>query len=145
MQITINLLVTTIFCFATLTSAESTLKHGEDLYKINCSACHGVNGGMDMEKRIAPPIIAVRMHYLHSYSDEMSFVDAIVSWVEQPNQDNTLMAGAVRRFGLMPKIAISKSDIEAIAEYVYRGKVGKPKGFDQHYKEMHGKKGKGKG
>ena len=44
-------------------------KEGAGLYKTHCSACHGNTGGMDMNKRLAPPIIAVRMLYIVHYPD----------------------------------------------------------------------------
>ncbi len=133
-----------LMVFSSFILAQEPNNQGENLYQTHCSACHGVNGGMDMSKRIAPPIIAVRMHYLKVYSDEMSFVNAITSWVEQPAQENSLMPGAIGRFGMMPKIEVSQADIENIAQYIYQGNVEKPQGFDKHYQEMHGKKGKGK-
>ena len=56
---------------------------GKQLYKSHCSSCHGNTGGMDMHRRVAPPIFAVRMHYIGSYPDKASFVAAVSSWVEQ--------------------------------------------------------------
>ncbi len=144
MKITLKLLIALVASLSSPIFANEPISQGESLYKANCAACHGVTGGMDMSKRIAPPIIAVRMHYLQSYSDELSFVDAVSSWVANPQEENTQMPGAVRRFGLMPKMDIPMADLEKIALYVYQGNVDKPEGFDKHYEEMHGKKGKGK-
>ena len=75
-----------------VTASEEVSKHnGQELFKTHCSSCHGAQGGMDMSKRVAPPIAAVRLHYIGSYPDEMSFVDAVANWVEKPDQNNTFI------------------------------------------------------
>jgi len=113
---------------------------GQQLYKANCASCHGTTGGMDMSKRKAPPIIGVRMHYIGTYSDKDSFVMAIADWVENRNVDTSMMRGAIRRFGVMPAVKVSREQSEKIAAYIYEGDLEKPKGFQQHYEERHGKK-----
>lgn len=115
-------------------------KQAKQLYKANCASCHGVAGGMDMNKRVAPPIIGVRMHYISTYADKDSFVMAVADWVESPDASNSLMRGAVRKFKIMPKISISRKDVEKIAAYMYDGNIEKPEGFQKHYEMRHGKK-----
>jgi hypothetical protein len=113
-------------------------KAGAELYKQNCSVCHGSTGGMDMQKRIAPPIAAVRMHYISTYSDKDSFVQAVSGWVEKQDESKSMMRGAIRRFKIMPPISIAKTDAEKIAAYIYDGDIDKPEGFEDHVKEEHG-------
>ncbi len=121
-------------------------KTGAELYKQNCAVCHGSTGGMDMQKRVAPPIAAVRMHYISTYADKDSFVQAVSEWVEQQDESKSLMPGAIRRFNIMPPISIAKADAEKIAAYIYDGDIEKPEGFEEHVKERHGKqKGKMQG
>lgn len=117
---------------------------GEKLFKANCAACHGVAvGGMDMTKRIAPPIAAVRLHYIGTYPDEASFVGAVTSWVEKQDESKSLMLGAIQKFKIMPPLMIAKEDSEKIAAYIYSGDIEKPEGFEQHVEEQHGKMGMG--
>ena len=123
-----------------VTHASDEHKIGEQLYKSNCAFCHGISDGMNMSKRIAPPIIAVRMHYISSYTDKDSFVMAVADWVEKPDADNSLMRGALRRFNIMPPISISRANAEKIAAYIYDGDIEKPEGFQKHFEEHHGKK-----
>ncbi len=122
-------------------ASDDNTEVGEQLYKTYCSACHGVTGGMDMRKRIAPPIVAVRMHYLGPYPDKASFVTAVANWVEKQDVNKSLMRGAIRRFNVMPPISIAREDAEKIASYIYEGDIEKPAGFDKHFEEMHGKRG----
>ena len=121
-------------------SANDEHKNGQQLYKANCASCHGNKGGMDMNKRVAPPIIAVRMHYIGTYSDKDSFVMAVADWVEKQDEDNSLMRGAISRFNIMPPVSISRKDAEKIAAYIYAGDIEKPEGFQKHFEERHGKK-----
>ena len=125
-------------------ASDAKYEEGEKLYKTNCSACHGATGGMDMTKRIAPPIAAVRMHYIDSHPDEKSFVQAVTSWVEKQDEAKSLMRGAIQKFKIMPQLSVKKEDAEKIATYIYAGDIEKPEGFEQHVKEEHGKMGMGK-
>ena len=85
-------------------------EEGEKLFKANCAVCHGSTGGMDMSKRLAPPIAAVRMHYISTYQDEASFVNAVSSWVEKQDPNKSLMRGAIQKFNIMPPLDVSKED-----------------------------------
>jgi len=40
---------------ATLASDGGAESEGKALYNTHCSSCHGNTGGMDMNKRVAPP------------------------------------------------------------------------------------------
>ena len=113
---------------------------GEALYKTKCAVCHGISGGMDTNKRLAPPIAAVRMHSIDAYADEASFVDAVSNWVVKPDESKTRMRGAIRKFKIMPLLGVSKADAEKIATYLYAGDLEKPEGMDKHVEERHGKK-----
>ncbi len=90
--------------------ASDKYEEGEKLYKANCAVCHGSTGGMDMTKRIAPPIAAVRMHYIGTYPDQNSFVNAVSSWVEKQDENKSLMRGAIQKFKIMPPLAVAKED-----------------------------------
>ncbi|MCK4866277.1 MAG: cytochrome c [Gammaproteobacteria bacterium] len=115
-------------------------KVGQQLFQASCASCHGTAGGMDMNKRVAPPIVAVRMHYISTYADKDSFVMAVADWVENRDADNSMMRGAIRRFGLMPAVKVTRNEAEKIAAYIYDGDIEKPEGFQQHFEERHGKK-----
>jgi len=120
-------------------STASENKHGKQLYLKHCNSCHGVEHGMDMSKRVAPPVFAVKRHYIGTYADKDSFVMAIADWLETRDVDNSMMRGAVRRFGVMPEVKVSRNEAEKIAEFIFEGDLKSPVGFQQHYEEMHGK------
>ena len=121
---------------------EQQHQSGEKLFKTYCIVCHGAKvGGMDMNKRIAPPIAAVRMHYIDRYPDQASFVTAISGWLEKQDESKSLMRGAINKFKIMPPIVVPKADAKKIANYLYAGKIEEPKGFRQHVEDEHGKAG----
>jgi cytochrome c2 len=109
------LLLALILASQTALASDSNKENeGEALYKAHCSSCHGNTGGMDMHKRVAPPIVAVRMHYLGTYPEKDAFVLAVSQWVEKQDASQSLMRGAIRRFNIMPPISIAKEDAEKI-------------------------------
>ncbi len=141
-----TLLITSAILLSQASFADED-KHeaGEKLYQTNCAVCHGSTGGMDVAKRIAPPIAAVRMHYIDTYADEDSFVKAVSGWVEKQDESKGMMRGAIRKFKIMPPMSIPKEDAEKIAAYIYAGNIEKPEGFEKHVEEEHEKEGKGHG
>jgi len=120
--------------------ASSSLSRASKLFDQHCKVCHGLTGGMNMEKRIAPPIAGVRMHYLSVHKDKDSFVNAVTTWLEKPDASKSLMPGAIRHFNLMPPISVPKEDAKSIAEYIFDGNLEAPEGYQAHYQQMHGDK-----
>lgn len=139
MKFTTMFLILAFVLFSRVALADKQETEGKQLFKTYCSSCHGVAGGMDMSKRVAPPAIAVRMHYIGRYADKASFVKAVADWVEKPDESKSLMRGAIRRFNIMPPVAVAREEAEKIAAHIYQGDIEKPAGFDKHFEEMHGK------
>ncbi len=120
-------------------------EEGEKLYKAQCASCHGATGGMDINKRIAPPIAGVRMHYISAHPEEDAFVAAISGWLANQDETKSLMPEAIKQFKIMPPLEIALEDSEKIAAYIYAGKIEIQEGFEKHVEQMHGKKGMGQG
>jgi cytochrome c553 len=110
--------------------------------KTLCYACHSPTAEMDM--RMAPPMVAVKMHYTKEYKTQEDFVNAIWEFMQDPKKENSLMKGAINRFGLMPYVPYKEEDIKAIAGYIYNNDLEKPDWFDEHMKQEHGKGKMGK-
>jgi len=140
MKITTFVSALSLIFLSPLTIASDNNKDGMQLYVKHCISCHGTENGMDMSKRVAPPVFAVKMHYIGTFSDKDSFVMAIADWLETRDVDNSMMRGAVRRFGVMPEVKVTRDDAEKIAAYIYEGDLENPLGFEEHYEKQHGKK-----
>jgi len=99
---------------------EAFVTEGYQLMKQKCFVCHMEKP--DLEKRasmIAPPMLRVQEHYKPTYKTKDEFVQAITSYVLNPDEGNSLMPGAVRKFHVMPHLGYSKEDVTLIAETLF--------------------------
>ena len=141
MKITPALLSLIVFLFSQPAMAvDADLDEGKRLYNNFCAACHGATGGMDMSKRLAPPIAGVRFHYISAYPEKAAFIESISGWLANQNASESLMPGAIRKFKIMPPVPVSKEDAGKIALYIYQGELDVLPGFAAHFEKMHGKK-----
>ena len=113
---------------------------GKELLEKECYTCH--NPKTPRHELIAPPMIAIKMHYLKETPTRDQFVKEIMSWVKDPNKENTRMPGALNKFGIMPYQSFPEETISQIAEYIYDNEIETPVWFQTH---MGKGKGKGKG
>jgi len=108
-------------------------KHsGKKLMETNCFICHSPTASH--HERLAPPMIAVKKHYLRKTTSKEEFTKTIQDWINNPNEDNAKMRGAVRRFGVMPKQAFPTETIEQIADYMFDHDIEQPEWFEEHFK-----------
>ncbi|MCA0153886.1 c-type heme family protein [Winogradskyella vincentii] len=120
-------------------------KHpGKKLMETNCYVCHSPTASHD--DRIGPPMIAIKNHYINEETTKEQFVNDMKAWINNPNEDDAKMRGAVRRFGVMPKQAFPIETIEQIADYMFDHEIEQPEWFEEHFNEEKGKhQGTGKG
>lgn len=120
---------------------------GKRLMENNCYVCH--NPKASQEEMIAPPMVAVKMHYLSEGIAKEDFVDHIVLFLKNPSEETSKMPGAIAKFGLMPYQFYPENTLEQIADYMYEYDLEEPEWFGEHYREMHGDrpqmKGRGRG
>jgi hypothetical protein len=115
---------------------------GKKLMETNCYVCHSATAADD--SRIAPPMIAIKKRYSIGNNTKEAFINSMQNWIKNPTEENAIMYGAVKRFGLMPKQGFPEETIKQIADYMFDNEIDKPVWFEEHYKEQHGK-GKGVG
>lgn len=114
------------------------------LMETHCYVCHSPTSGHD--KRIGPPMIAVKTHYLKDGTTKEEFTKSIQDWIKNPSEEKAKMHGAVRRFGIMPKQVFPEETIRLISEYMYDNDIEQPEWFEDHFSSEKGKhKGMGKG
>ena len=115
---------------------------GKKLMENKCYVCHSPSASHD--DRIAPPMIAIKKHYISSETTKEEFIESIQNFVINPTKETTKMRGAVKRFGVMPKQIFAADDIKKIAEYMFDNEIEEPDWFESHFNEEKGK-GHGKG
>lgn len=116
---------------------------GKKLMENNCYVCH--NPKNSEEAMVAPPMIAVKMHYLTEDISKEAFVEGFVDFLKEPSEDKSKMPGAIKRFGLMPYQFYPEETVRQIADYVYENEIAEPEWFAEHYAQMHGDRPKMKG
>ena len=123
---------------------------GKKLMENNCYICHSPKASE--EDMVAPPMIAIKMHYISEDTSKEDFVSDMVEWSKTPSVEKSKMPGAVKKFGLMPYQFYPEGTIRQIADYMFDNEINEPEWFGAHYSEMHGdrpmmkgKMGRGKG
>ena len=127
---------------------------GKKLLETYCYICHNPTMPED-QGRIAPPMVAIKYHYINDDTTQEEFIKQIVDYTVNPTEEKAKLFGAVRRFGVMPKQQFPEGVIEKIADYMFDNAIEEPDWFQDHMKgkgfgNRNGKgqgfgKGKGKG
>lgn len=108
------------------------LKQGEGLIEANCYSCHSATAPLN--GRLAPPMAAVRSHYLDEKSTLAGFTGELIRFVQKPSEAYSKMPGARRRFGLMPALPLPEEEIVAIAAYIFYTDLEAPEWLAAHQK-----------
>ena len=111
---------------------------GKKLMETNCYVCH--NPTASHEDRVAPPMIAIKKHYISTKTTKEEFIAEIQDWVQNPTKEEAKMFGAVKKFGVMPKTPFPKKTIELIADYMFENDIAQPEWFKEHAKSMKNEK-----
>ena len=106
---------------------------GKKLLEKHCYVCHSPTASHD--DRIAPPMVAIKRHYIDEDTSKEKFVAEINTFIKNPTKENAKLYGAVKRFGVMPKQSFPEEDIKQIAEYMFDFDIEQPEWFEDHFKE----------
>ena len=110
---------------------KKTVHPGKKLLETHCYLCHNPsmpeNGG-----RIAPPMAAIKAHYITDDVSKEDFINQVVTFASNPTEDKARLFGAVRRFGVMPKQQFPEGVVEQIADYMYDHDIEEPDWFKDH-------------
>jgi cytochrome c553 len=105
------------------------------LIQTHCYTCHSPSAP-EKQGRIAPPLVAVKAHYLQQDSSREAFISAITSFLQHPSTEKAVMKGALTRFGLMPAQQYPAKSIALMAAFMYDYQIEEPSWFAEHWKEM---------
>ncbi len=125
-------------------AVNATPDPGKKIVENECYICH--NPKASEATMIAPPMVAVKKHYIDDQTSKEAFTKAMITWLSDPQPEKSRMRGALRRFGVMPYQPYSEESIRAIAAYLYDADLPQPDWFEEHFQKGHGQgKGMGKG
>ena len=88
--------------------------------------------------KLSPHLAAVKWRYSKQYSTKKEFTNALVDWVQNPDEEKALMRGAVNKFKVMPKMDLGSEVLRKIGDYIYDNKPEQPEWFEAHFNEKHG-------
>lgn len=89
---------------------------GKAVYDKVCVACHNY---MPPPKN-APPMIGISGHYHQAFSDKNQAMNHIQKYLAQPSAEQSkLPPMAVNAWGLMPPQALSESEAQAVAYWIW--------------------------
>ncbi len=97
----------------------------------NCYTCHHPTAPED--NRIAPPMIAIKRHYLDYGMNRDEFIATLVDFVRNPSATTARMPGAVQKFGLMPRFSYPEEQVQNLAAYIFDHDIEQPDWFATHY------------
>ncbi len=114
------------------TTKEFQKHRGQELMETHCYVCHSPVA--DFDELIAPPMAAIKAHYLLNGPSKGEFIQQVTTFVENPTKEKSFMPGAINRFGLMPVQKFPENSVEQIAEYMYDYQIAEPDWFAAHWK-----------
>ncbi|MCR8668656.1 hypothetical protein NO995_13255 [Aestuariibaculum sp. M13] len=111
---------------------------GKKLMETYCYACHDATTSHD--NRIAPPMIAIKTHYISDNTTKEEFTNDMLVWMKKPSEDISKMPGAIERFGVMPVMVFPDRVIKQISEYMYDNDIAQPEWFEEHLRQQQGRR-----
>jgi cytochrome c553 len=118
---------------APVSMIQADLSNGFDLLDKNCFSCHSPEGAHDA--RIAPPMVAIKKHYIDEETTLDAFSEDLIAFVQNPTAENSKMPGAIKKFGVMPKMEFSEKELSDIAAYIFETELEEPEWFEEHYQQ----------
>lgn len=109
------------------------ISQGKQLITTNCYSCHSTDAPLE-GGRLAPPMEAVKSHYLDEATTVEAFTADLVRFVHKPSPAYSKMPGARKRFGLMPALPLPEEELQAIAAFIYYTDLEAPAWLEEHQK-----------
>ncbi|MBT8221248.1 MAG: cytochrome c [Bacteroidia bacterium] len=112
---------------------------GMQLLETHCFACHSPKS-VSHDEMLAPPLAGIKHRYKTLYPDRNTFISRMTAYISKPSEENAVMRGPVRRFGLMPPTTLEEEKIRELTAFIYDNSLPAPKWFPKHFEEKHGEK-----
>lgn len=110
---------------------------GLELVETQCYTCHSPSASES--ERAALPMISIKLAYLQASKSKEEFINSILDYAQNPQNDNAQLKDAFKKYGIMPKQDYNKNDLNKIASYLYDYKIQVPDWFEENYKKQNKK------
>ncbi|MBU2945407.1 Tll0287-like domain-containing protein [Zobellia uliginosa] len=107
---------------------------GKVIMERECYLCH--NPKAKMADRFAPPMEAIKRHYIDSTVSQQEFTEALIKWINDPETETKIPA-AHKEFGPMPYLPNREDALIKIADYIYNNELERPEGFEEYFKSSY--------
>lgn len=130
-----KILLTTVITTFALSASTTT---GEELFNSKCSICHKSSMPQNKNEMIAPLAKGVMFHLREALKDDAKIKEHMADFVLNPTKEKAICK-SVQKFGLMPsqKGAVTKEEVEKIADYMLKTFKMTPKGHEDMQSGMH--------
>lgn len=99
----------------------------------SCYICHNPNS-TSHDNILAPPLAGIKRHYLRVSDGRSDFINRMTNYIMNPNEEDALMKGPIKRFGVMPKTALNENEVREIVTYIHDNEIPAPEWFEDHHK-----------
>ncbi|MGB0431849.1 MAG: Tll0287-like domain-containing protein [Bacteroidia bacterium] len=112
---------------------QNDIAEGFNIMQTSCFSCHSPQP--TMKDQLAPPMVAIKAHYLDNETSFDEFAKDLSSYVVNPDSATSKMPGAIKKFGIMPKMNYSQEQLNQVATYLFYTEIEAPDWFEKHFKE----------
>ena len=84
----------------------------------NCTTCHFINQSIS-----APAMKIVQKRYKDAFKNKKAFVNYMSSWINNPNNDGSLMRDMIKKYDLMPHMQFDEQTLKEITTYLYENEL----------------------
>ncbi len=109
------------------------LVDGFRLLENNCFSCHNPN--IAVSSKIAPSFAEIKEAYLKEKVTQTQFEEKLIKFINNPTKENSIVKGAIGKYGVMPKLSYNDNQIKAIAYYIYNMNVGTANWYKNEYQK----------
>lgn len=113
---------------------QSTLAKGFNLVEKNCFSCHSANPSI--KEKLAPSMAEIKQFYILPGKTEADFNKSLSYYLQNPSKAETKITSAIEKYGSMPKMNFSETDISQMAYFIYQSNVGTSDWYFEKYGEV---------
>lgn len=101
------------------------IQEGQRVVRLHCATCHGIDD-KTRETMLSPSLWGMREHYIRKYPEPEAFVTAMMTFLDHPQTESSLMPLASEEYGLMTMLPLDEAQMRAAVRLIYAGHVARP-------------------